>query len=473
VWAVRGERALKLTALGVALVPLALSTALALAFDPARGGYQFVEVHPWIPALGASLKLGVDGISLPMVWLTALLTVLVFWFSWDRGERAYYSLFLLLEVAVLGVFASLDLFLFYVFWELVLVPMYFIIQRWGGPRRAYASLKFFVYTFAASMVMLVGIMALYFGAGVGSFDLEALASAAPGTGQLFQVLAFAALFVGFAVKMPQVPFHTWLPDAHVEAPTGGSAMLAGVLLKMGSYGLIRVALPLLPAGAKALAPLMMAVGILSVLYGALVCLAQRDLKRLVAYSSISHMGMVLIGISLLSPAGVAGAALMMFAHGLISPLLFMASGAIHHGAGTRELPKLGGLALRAPRAAVLLTAGALASLGLPGMAQFVAEFVVLLAAYQLLGLWVWLPALTVVLTAGYYLWALQRGLFGPASPQSLAAHDLRGYEFWPMLALLVLVILFGVWPRLWLDPINASVLANALGGSLIGWGGGL
>lgn len=470
VWAVREERAMRLLALAFATAGFALATALALLFDPGRAGYQFLEQRTWIQSLGISYKIGLDGISLPLIWLTTLLTLLVFLFSWDFRDRSYFAFFLLLEFALLGVFLALDLFLFYVFWELVLVPMFFLIHGWGGPRRAYAAMKFFLYTFCASVIMLLGIMALYFGSGAQSFDLERIAAVAPQTSQLFQALVFGALFLGFIVKMPQVPFHTWLPDAHVEAPTGGSALLAGVLLKMGSYGLIRVALPLLPRGAQLFGPIMLAIGIVSILYGALVCLAQQDLKRLVAYSSISHMGVVLLGIGVLGQAGIAGAVLMMFAHGLVSPLLFMVTGAIQHGAGTRELPQLGGLALRMPQAGLVLTAGALASLGLPGMVQFPAEFAVFLAAYGAIGLWALVPILTVVLTAGYYLWALERALFGKLSPVAEQARDVRPYELWPLLALVVLTILFGLWPGSWLGAIDAAVLRNVLPG--LGWEGG-
>lgn len=464
VWVLRRrEEEMKYAALGFALGAFLLASYLAFKFEIAKEGYQFLEAGSWIPALGISYKVGLDGISLPMIWLTALLTFLVFVFSWDYRDWRYFALFLFLEFALLGVFMALDLFLFYVFWELVLVPMYFIIHWWGGPRKDYAAIKFFVYTFAASVVMLVGIMALYFGTDVRSFDIERLMEVAPHTARGFQILVFAALFVGFLVKMPQVPVHTWLPDAHVEAPTGGSVMLAGVLLKMGSYGLIRVSLPLLPEGTRFFVPIMVAIAVLSILYGALVCLAQQDLKRLVAYSSISHMGIVLLGTAVLGPAGLAGAVFMMFAHGLISPLLFMITGAIHHGAGTRELPLLGGLALRAPKAGFILTAGALASLGLPGMVQFIAEFVVFISAYKAFGFLIWLPILTVVLTAGYYLWALKRSLFGKLSPASQAAHDVQSYEFWPMIALVTLIILFGILPGPWLEPINASIAANVLG----------
>lgn len=461
VWLARG-RDVKIMALAFSLVPFLIATVLAFSFSIGTPGYQFLEEHSWIPSLGISYKVGVDGISLPMVWLTALLTPLVFVFSWGIEDRAYYSLFLWLEVALIGVFIALDLFIFYVFWELVLIPMYFIIRGWGGPRKEYAAVKFLVYTFTASVIMLVGIMALYFGTGLHSFDMEKIATAAPQMSRGFQVLVFAALFVGFVVKMPQIPVHTWLPDAHVEAPTGGSVLLAGMLLKMGSYGLIRISLPLLPEGANAFVPIMTAIAILSILYGALVCLVQTDLKRLVAYSSISHMGVVLLGTAVLGQAGVTGAVYMMFAHGLISPLLFMIVGAIHHGAGTRSIPDLGGLALKAPKAALILTVGALAGLGLPGMVQFIGEFVVFLSAYQTFGFLLWVPILTVVLTAGYLLWALRRSIFGQLSPMAREAHDLPTHEFWPMIGLVALIIVFGLLPALWMDAMDASVAQNVL-----------
>jgi proton-translocating NADH-quinone oxidoreductase chain M len=426
-----------------------------------RSGYQFVESYRWIETLGMSYKVGVDGLSMPMLFLTSLLTFLVVVFSWEQQERLrqYLSLFLFLEVSLIGVFTALDLFLFYVFWEFVLVPMYFIIGIWGGPRKEYAAIKFFIYTFAGSVLMLVGFMAVYFASGTGSFDLESLIGARSAFGLGFQALAFAALFVGFAVKMPVVPLHTWLPDAHVEAPTAGSVMLAAVLLKMGSYGLVRVALPLLPQGAERFVPVMLGIGILSILYGAFVCLAQRDLKRLVAYSSISHMGVVLLGIATLTQLGTVGAVYMMFAHGLISAILFMACGSIQHNLGTRIIERLGGLSLKMPKLGVIITAGFLAGLGLPGMVQFVAEVPVFLAAYQTFGLLLALPILTVVLTAGYALWAVARAMQGPLSPLSTQAHDAPGFQFWPMLLLVALTVLFGSAPGLILGMINNTVEA--------------
>ncbi|MFQ5793614.1 MAG: NuoM family protein [Candidatus Bipolaricaulia bacterium] len=463
----RDARSVKYIALITSLIPLLIAITLYVTVDFDESALQYVEEYAWIPALGISYKVGVDGISTPMVLLTTLLTFLVCIYSWDLEHRirAYFSFFLLLDISLIGTFVAIDLFLFYVFWEVVLVPMYLIINIWGGPRKEYAAIKFFLYTFLGSLVMLLGIIALYFNAGVGSFDLTEIAAASDGFSRTFQILTFAALFVGFAVKMPVVPVHTWLPDAHVEAPTGGSVLLAGVLLKMGSYGLIRIAVPLLPDGAEWFGPIMLAIGILSIIYGALICLAQQDLKRLVAYSSVSHMGIVLLGIAGLIELGISGAVYMMFAHGFISALLFMIVGSIHHSVGTREIPALGGLATTMPKAGFIITAGALASLGLPGMVQFVAEFMVFLATYQVFGLLFILPVLTVVITAGYYLWVLKRAIFGPVATVAVEAHDLHGHEFWPMMILILMILFFGLAPTVVLDFINTSV--NAVLGTML------
>lgn len=437
----------------------ALALYIWLGTDWRISGLHWLEEHLWIPGLNIKYKVGLDGISMPMYVLTALLTFLACIFSWDIKVRVkeYFLLFLLLELAILGVFVALDLFLFYVFWEVVLVPMYLIISLWGGPRKEYAAIKFFLYTFLASLIMLVGIIALYLATGAKSFDLTELIAMKDVISPALQIWIFAALFVGFVVKMPQVPVHTWLPDAHVEAPTAGSVLLAGVLLKMGSYGIIRVSLPLLPAGFEFFKPLLVAIGIISIIYAAFVCLAQTDLKRLVAYSSISHMGAVLLGIALGSELGIVGAVYMMFAHGLISPLLFMIVGAIQHSVGTREIPLLGGVALKMPKAGFIIIAGALASAGLPGMVQFIAEFLIFVETYKILGLFVLLPLLTVIITAGYYLWALRRAVFGEISPAVATGHDVQVYEFWPMLALVALIILFGVWPGPLLADIAGAV----------------
>jgi NADH-quinone oxidoreductase subunit M len=471
------ERA-RIVALAFSLVPLVVATAMWVAMAtgspltsgqaagpgcPAAPQMSFYRCTPWVslPSFGTALTWGLDGLSMPMFWLTALLVPLSIAFSWDVSHRPglFHGLLLVEGTAVMGVFAVLDLFVFYVFWEVVLIPMYFLIAIWGGPNRRYASIKFFVYTFVASLVMLVGFMALYFQAGLGTFSILAIQQVAPGFAMGFQTLAFAALFFGFIVKMPIVPFHTWLPDAHVEAPTAGSALLAGVLLKMGAYGLLRVALPLAPGAAHAWVPIMLVFGVMSILYGATISLAQRDLKKLVAYSSISHMGMVLLGIAAFNVVGVTGALYMMFAHGLISPAMFMMAGATGHATGTRLIPRLGGLAKRMPQATTALLAAFLASLGLPGMVGFLAEYQIFLSTWQAFGWAILLPIAYLVLTAAYLLWAVQRMSFGPLRGEALGehVHDWRRYEALPVCVLLGLTVLFGLWPPLLGDLLRASV----------------
>jgi len=469
----KNVKAAKMLALIFSGISLVLSLLLLGSFSLDIGSYQFMESYEWIPSLGISFTLGVDGISILMVFLTALLCFLAILFSWDVENRTkeYMGLMLILDVGVLGVFTSLDYFLFYVFWEIVLIPMYFLIAIWGGPRKEYASIKFFIYTHVASLAMLITIMALYFEAqpalGYASFSMIDIASVSPGFGEIFQIAAFGALFFAFGVKMPVVPFHTWLPDAHVEAPTAGSVLLAGLLLKMGSYGLIRVALPTLPDGASALMPLMLAVAIVSILYGAIICLAQKDLKKMVAFSSISHMGIVLLGIATASQLGIAAAVFQMFAHGLITAVLFMMCGVVQHKTGTREIPKLGGLAAKMPMAATFMTIGFLASLGLPGMVGFVAEFSVFIATFDAYNWLLLLPIASVAITAGYYLWALQRSMFGPVTEKidTSHIHDVSWYEAAPLVILSILIILFGLLPNLGFDFItnSAGLVSGLLG----------
>jgi len=482
----RRAAAARWIALVFSLLPLLLSIYLYWLFwsvQPATTGYltsdnlQFQENYAWVPSLGISYSLGVDGISLPLVFLTALLSCLAIVFSWSekRRPREYFGLMLIMEVGVAGVFMALDFFLFYIFWEVVLIPMYFLIGIWGGPRKDYAAIKFFIYTHVASVVMLLGIMGLYFQCkavlGYGTFSMLEIAQVSPTLSAGFQYVAFAALFFGFAAKMPSVPFHTWLPDAHVEAPTAGSVLLAGLLLKMGGYGLIRVALPLLPVGAKAAVPVMVVLAVASIVYGAFLCIAQNDLKKMVAYSSISHMGFVMLGAATLSSIGISAAVLQMFTHGLITAVLFMMCGVIHHSAGTREISRIGGLAQKIPVAAAVFLAGSLASLGLPGLASFIGEFLVFYAAFVAFGVWMWVPVTAVALTAAYYLWAAQRVLFGKFKlelPEKEKGHldDLHVHEAVALGILVGLILLVGLFPSLVLDLTNpvAGALAGLLGG---------
>ncbi len=457
----RTDKLAKYMALIFSGIPLVLSVLLLANFSLTVGTFQFTEQYNWIPQLGISYHLGVDGLSIPMVFLSTLLVFLAILFSWDVTERTkqYMGLMLVLEVGVLGVFMSLDYFLFYIFWEVVLIPMFFLIAIWGGPNRAYASIKFFIYTHVASLFMLLGIFALYFAAGGNSFDMLTIQSSVGGLQNIVQMLIFGALFFGFIVKMPMVPFHTWLPDAHVQAPTAGSVLLAGLLLKMGSYGILRVCVFTLPNAALQFQLLMAIIGIVSMVYGAFACLAQTDLKKMVAYSSISHMGLVMLGIATLSTLGITAAILMMFAHGLISAVLFMVAGMFQHKVGTREIPKLGGLASKLPMLSAIMMIGFLASVGLPGMVGFISEFSVFSATYQYLYLWVIIPMATIALTAAYYLWAMQRTIFGPLTDKidTHHLHDVYWFELIPCAVLILLIALYGLWPNLIIGYITPSI----------------
>ncbi len=449
---------------------ITLVLALVVMFSEDFGALS--ESYKWIEtsSIVISFSLAVDGLSILMVFLTALLSLLVVIFSAEEEDRPNYfhTLVLAMEVGLMGVYLASDYFLFYVMWELTLIPMYFMISWYGGPRRHYAAIKFFIYTHVASLVMLIGIFAMAFQAGemlgTVNFSFDIVNAAMHGTSDVFQALVFALLFFGFAVKMPAVPFHTWLPDAHTEAPTGGSVLLAGVMLKMGSYGIIRVCLEAFPAGATQWQTVIIVIALVSIVYGAYACIAQTDLKKMVAFSSISHMGMVMLGIGCLSAAGVTFAVFQMFAHGLITGILFMVCGMTGHKVGTREIPLLGGLAGKMPIYATFMMFGFMASLGLPGLVGFWGEFPVIFAFYEYIQannmLWLILFCLlSLMLTAGYYLWAMQRTLFGPETTKIdlTHAHDVSKTEGIALAVLCVLVAIFGVWPDAALSFIEPYV----------------
>jgi len=423
-------------------------------------GFADTETYPWISIswLHVNYAVGVDGISLALILLTAILQIATVVYSWGETKRpaAYFGLVQLTCLGCFGVFIALDVLLFFLFWEAVLVPMFFIIGYWGGPRRRYAALKFFVYTHVASIVMLVGLLALVFYSGASSLDFSAVYAAARGLSAVVQSFLFLALFFGFGVKFPIVPFHTWLPDAHVEAPTGGSVLLAGLLLKLGGYGLIRWAVEVLPTGLHHDQPILFFVAFLSIAWGSIVSLAQRDLKRLVAFSSINHMGIVLLAIALDSSLGLLAAVLLMFAHGIVSGLLFMVSGTVHHEYGTRDIASLGGITPTSPALATMVMVGSLASLGLPALIGFPAEFTAFLATYESLGYWVFLPLGILVVTAAFYLWMMQRVLFGPPKGIPLEARDVPWYEGTGMAILVVFTVLFGILPGLLVNVISSS-----------------
>jgi proton-translocating NADH-quinone oxidoreductase chain M len=423
-------------------------------------GFSDTETYTWIHLswMHVNYAVGVDGISLVLILLTAILQIATVVYSWGETHRpaGYFGLVMLTCLGCFGVFVALDILLFFLFWEAVLVPMFFIIGYWGGPNRRYAALKFFVYTHVASIVMLVGLLALVFYSGATSFDFSSVYAAARGLAPVVQTFLFLALFFGFAVKFPIVPFHTWLPDAHVEAPTGGSVLLAGLLLKLGGYGLIRWAVEVLPSGLHSVQPLLFVIAFLTIIWGSVLSLAQRDIKRMVAYSSINHMGIVLLAIALDSSLGLLAAVLLMFAHGIVSALLFMASGSLHHQYGTRDISTLGGITPSAPALSTMIMAGSLASLGLPALIGFPAEFTAFLATWNGLGYWVLIPLGVLVITAAFYLWMMQRVLFGPPRAIPAQVHDVPWYEGAGMGLLVALTILFGILPGLLVNIIVNS-----------------
>src|SRR5438034_4201520 len=464
----RAHDLIRWTATAFSAPPLLLAVALLVRFQPKVEGFQFVHRAQWIPPpFNIEYFVGVDGISITMIVLTALLCFLcmIASFGIEKGVKGYYALFLLLETGMLGVFCALDFFLFFVFWELMLLPMYFLIGIWGGPRREYAAIKFFLYTLLGSVLMLVTILYLYFASDPHTFDMTRLATAARVPLDV-QVILWVALFIGFAIKIPAFPFHTWLPDAHVEAPTAISVILAGVLLKMGTYGILRVNYGILPAAT--LAPLwhghsvafwlLAAFGTLNIVYGAVCAMAQEDLKKLVAYSSISHMGYVMLGMAAFTPQGINGAVLQMFNHGTVTAMLFLLVGVIYDRAHHREINGFGGLASILPVYTGVTGLAFFAAMGLPGLSAFISEVLVLLGAWRAFPMLTIVAASAVVLTAGYLLWTLQRMYLGQPNAKYLTLPDMTFRELFTLAPLGAIVIFLGIYPTAILDLQSPALL---------------
>lgn len=450
--------AVRWTALGIALADFFLSLPVWALFDPSNPRMQFVEQASWITSPPIDYHLGVDGISLPLVLLTTLLTpfcVLISWRAIENRPRAFMVNLLVMEGAMLGVFVSLDFVLFYVFWEVMLVPMYLIIGVWGGPNRLYAAIKFFLYTLTGSLLLLIAILTLFFEGGQ-TFDILLLSRT--GLSPTLQHWLFWGFFVAFAVKVPMFPFHTWLPDAHVEAPTAGSVVLASVLLKMGAYGFLRFTLPMLPEATATFTPLVIALSLTAILYGAYMALAQADLKKLIAYSSVSHMGFVTLGIFALTPQSIEGAILQMVNHGITTGGLFLCVGILYERTHSRMIADNTGLAHPMPRYATFLVLFALSSLGLPGTNSFVGEFLVLVGTFLWNKLAAAVAALGVILAAAYLLWMVQRVAFGVPNERMVSRLvDLNRRELAILMPLVALVFWIGVFPNPILTGMHASV----------------
>jgi NADH-quinone oxidoreductase subunit M len=460
----RLEQNAKWVALVTAAAMFALSVQLFFRFDTGASGYQFVERRSWVDIGAFNLQyfVGVDGLSLPLVVLTTCLTLasVLVSFSVTHRPRAYFACLLILASSVVGVFVSLDLMLFFLFWELELFPMYLLISIWGSGRKEYSATKFVLYTIAGSAFMLIGILVLAFDAR--TFDIEQLAAAEFRDTLLPLGWVFFFLFIGFAVKLPIVPLHTWLPDAHSDAPTAVSVMLAGVLLKMGGYGIIRLCVTLMPEVAHDWDAWMAGVGAFSVLYGGFITLRQTDVKRLIAYSSVSHMGLVLLGIGALGSTGLTGATYQMLAHGLITGLMFVMIGLMYERTHTRDIARLGGLARQMPLIATGMVFAGMASLGLPALAGFIAEVTVFLGTFQRFEWAVIASIFGVVLSAGYILWMLQRVMFGPVRHEWDELHDQRHWwEHTVVAGLAALVILLGVYPSLIMNVIEPAMTTLA------------
>lgn len=471
------DNAIRWTSLVATAITFILTLVLYANFDESVGGMQpnFLVKVPWIEQFNIFYSLGIDGISLPMTILNGLLFFLCVMSSWtvEKNVKAYFALLLMLQSTVFGVFFSLDFFLFYVYWEVMLLPMFFLIGVWGGENREYAAVKFFLYTFFGSIVMLVGIIALYYatGKGVDSFNIltmhggkfSELTVTIFGNVFSFEKLFFWAMFLGFAIKVPVFPFHTWLPHAHVQAPTAVSVILAGVLLKMGTYGFLRIAFPIFPAASVLYSDIIGALGLISVIYGALCAMAQDDVKKLVAYSSVSHMGFVMMGLAAMTVQGMNGAVLQMFNHGTSTAMMFLLIGVLYERSHHRWIVKpdgtkgFGGLYTQMPRYTVIFIIGMFASLGLPGLSGFISEALIFLGMYEKFTTMTVLAIIGLLIGAAYLLWMFKRMFFGEVNPEVSEYEDMNLREVAYMIPLCVAVIVFGIFPAPILNVMKASV----------------
>jgi NADH-quinone oxidoreductase subunit M len=471
----KDEKVYKWTAAVFTAIPLALAIYLFVAFDRSTGAatMQFQENYLWIAPLNSYYHLGVDGLSLPLMLLTTFLGFLAVLISWKVHERPreFFAWLLLLETSIIGVFVSIDLLLFFIMWEIEVIPMYFLISIWGSGRKGYSATKYVIYTLFGSALMLAGILSLYFT--TGSLSMVDIANG--GLGMLQTAMPAAAifwlLFIGFAVKLPMFPLHTWLPDAHTDAPTAVSVMLAGVLIKMGGYGMIRLCVSIFPAQAQQYAQILIILALIGIIYGAAVTLVQKDIKRLIAYSSISHMGYVLLGIFALGEVSLTGAALQMFSHGVVTGLLFAMAGLVIHNVEVRDLSKLGGLGRQVPIIMAVFVIAGLASLGLPTTSGFAAEFLIFLGSYTSgvvahLNVYTIVAIIGVVLTAGYILWMLQQAFHGPVKKEFNGVKDADNLEKFYMFVMVAVIMLVGIYPAILTDVFKLGIepIVKLIGG---------
>ena len=447
-----------------AVAGFVVSLPLWFAFDPKGPQFQFTERMPWIPSIGAEYFLGVDGFSILLILLTTMMGVIAILSSWTaitERVKEYYIFLLILQSGMIGAFVSLDFLLFFLFWEVMLVPMYFLIGIWGSDRRLYSAIKFFLYTLVGSVVMLLGILALYYNytdpqTGQHTFDIVQFQL--HGFDTSLQWWVFLAFFLGFAIKVPMFPFHTWLPDAHTDAPTAGSVILAAVLLKMGTYGFIRFSLPMLPDASRTFVPMVAALSIIGVIYGALVAMAQKDWKRLVAYSSVSHMALVMLGMFALNPVGLKGSIIQQINHGISTGALFLIVGIVYERRHTRQISEYGGLASVMPVYAAIFGVMMLSSIGLPALNGFIGEFLILQGVFTVNRLWAAVAATGIVLGAAYMLWLYQRTMFGKVeNPKNEHLHDLNLREVVTFVPLIIMAVWIGIYPTPFLDRLNTSV----------------